>query len=312
MDLFRKDVYKGLESQPKTLPSKYFYDAVGDQLFREIMRLPEYYLPVAELEILKTNSGKIAEYLLAKKNAFEILELGAGDGSKTLVFLQQLDESGLDFFYRPLDISGNILKKNHQFISASLPDIAMEGIEGDFFSTLGKLDRIKANRLTLFMGSNIGNFKPKEAVDFLSFVAAQSITGDLFLIAFDLKKDPEVILNAYQDERGVTAKFNLNLLKRINHELGADFDLSSFQHYPSYNPITGVTKSFLISKKTQTVHFPDGRSFDFKAYEAIHTEVSCKYDEEKIKYIADAAGINKIDWWKDSKGYYSLVLFEKK
>ena len=311
MDLFRKDVYKGLESQPKTLPSKYFYDAVGDQLFRQIMRMPEYYLPAAELEILKTYSGEIADYLLTDKESFEILELGAGDGTKTLVFLQQLNDKGLDFFYRPLDISGHILEKNQQFISASLSGISMQAIEGDFFNTLDSLDRLKESRLTMFMGSNIGNFKPKEAVKFLRFISEHSKSGDLFLIAFDLKKDPEIIINAYHDSQGITAKFNLNLLQRINNELGGDFDIASFKHYASYNPITGLTKSFLISKKAQTVHFSDGESFNFKAYEAIHTEVSCKFDEEKIEYMAGAAGLTKLDWWKDSKGYYSLVLLKK-
>lgn len=311
MNRFREDVYKGLEGKSKRLSSRYFYDDTGDQLFQQIMQLSEYYLPAAELEILKNYSFEIAEYLLRQASDFEIVELGAGDGSKTVLFLNQLKKSGLNFLYRPLDISGHILQKNREFICSAIPDLQIIPLRGDFFETLKQLERTKQSRLTMFMGSNIGNFEGEKATNFLKFISKESEERDLFLIAFDLKKDPNVILNAYNDKTGVTAKFNLNLLRRINRELGADFDTSAFYHYSTYNPVSGVASSYLISKNSQTVSFPDGRSFNFFIHEPIHTEVSCKFSKKGVEKLAESASLKVQKWWTDSRNYYGIALMKK-
>lgn len=303
---FMKDVILGLSKPLKKLHSKYFYDEKGDKIFQEIMRSEEYYLPEAELEILKTQTANLVEGF--QHDFFDIVELGAGDGSKTIYFLEQLMALGKNFNYCPLDISPDILKTNVRLIQARLPNLKIKPVPGDYFQTFSKIDK-GMPKIILFMGSNIGNYENGAAVDFLKSVRANMYSGDRLLVGIDLKKNPKTILRAYNDYKGVTKRFNLNLLERINRELGGDFDLSFFDHYPIYDPITGATYSFLVSMKKQIAQIGN-HSFDFKEGEVIQTEVSQKYDLNQIEELGFLSEFSNVKHFLDKKGYFSVSVFE--
>lgn len=313
LSTFALDVDKGLSSDPKYLPSKYFYDEVGDQLFQTIMGLGEYYLTRSEFEIFDTQKEDILKHFLGTDQNFNLIELGAGDGTKTKILLRYFVESGLDFRYSPIDISGHVLEVLTEDLEAEIPELNVNPIEGDYFDALAKLNQSHDQKeVVLFLGSNIGNFANGAAHKFLLKLSDNLSKGDLLLIGFDLMKDPNVILNAYNDQMGVTREFNLNLLKRMNGELGADFDAASFQHFPTYNPITGETRSHLISNKKQTVYVEVlDKHFQFDAWEAIHTEVSQKYSPKMIEDFAQRSGFKIVKNFLDQNGYFVDSLWVK-
>lgn len=307
---FLKDVLEGLTSIPKSLPSRYFYDAKGDELFQQIMALEEYYLPSKEREILQHLTSK-ANYLLTKNIPYEIIELGAGDGTKTVHLLKALSVQGFSFVYRPLDISPDILKQNKGNIEKEIPSLQIDLVSGNYFEEFPKLKPLADHKLVLFLGSNIGNFSFQKAKEFVQFITQDFTSNDKLMISFDMVKSPEKILAAYNDKRGVTAAFNLNLLHRINKELGANFDITKFKHFPTYNPSNGETRSYLVSLTKQEVDFPDGTRISFEAYEAIHTEISKKYFESEIETIAKSAQLKIENLFWDSQHEYTLALFVK-
>lgn len=306
---FEKEVKNGLSNKPKTLPTKYFYDAKGSELFQEIMDLEEYYLPACEREIIKNSSNQLAANISSLCNEIDIIGLGAGDGTKTVELLKAFMPLFQYIDYYPLDISADILKVNKENMQVEIPDLKVKPVAGNYFKSLPKLAYSDKKRLILFMGANIGNYPPKKAIEFVRFLKENSRTNDLLLIAFDLKKDPEKILAAYNDEKGVTAKFNMNLLARINNELNGNFDLNQFKHFPTYDPVSGVCKSHLVSLEAQTVSIGDD-TYSFKSFEAIQTEVSIKYDLSEIEKLAEETGIKLIKHFPDSKNYYTLALFQ--
>ena len=310
MTEFKKAIINGLSSQPKTLPSRYFYDEKGDRLFQEIMHLKEYYLPGKEREIL-SNLTQHLEGLIDKNHLYEIIELGAGDGSKTVKLLKAFHDAKHSIIYRPLDISPNVLEQNKAIVLQQAPQLPIHAVSGNYFIEYPKLESLAENKLVLFLGSNIGNFTFEKAKEFVSFISENFTKDDKLLISFDMVKDPRKILAAYDDSKGVTAKFNLNLLDRINRELGANFNSAQFSHYPTYNPLTGETKSYIISKVSQEVQLSDGISFQFKANEAIHTEISKKYFEHEIEEIAANADLQIGEYFWDQEKEYTLVLFQK-
>lgn len=301
-DNFLADIVAGLTKSPKTLPSMYFYNKEGSKLFQTIMQLPEYYLTKSEYEILDTQSEAIYNDFNPQKN-FEIVEFGAGDGSKTKLLLQEFLLHRKDFIYSPIDISKSALKGLAKSYAELIPMLNMNPINNDYFSALDDLKSNNSTKLVLFMGSNIGNFKDNNEVEFLKTMRANIAIGDYALIGFDLKKDPHIILDAYNDKSGVTREFNLNLLRRINSELNADFDIPSYSHYPSYNPITGEATSYLISMKDQQVRISD-KVFDFKYGEPIYTEISKKYSDEDIAELAARSGFEIINNYYDCKRYF--------
>lgn len=311
MTNFKQDVLAGLGLSLKKLSSKYFYDEAGDRLFQQIMHLEEYYLPRCEREIIQQHSTHIAALLNAGTGGqIDVVELGAGDGTKTVAFLAQLQAAGLCPTYIPLDISPNILAVNEQHVRAQVPGIAVMPLAGDYFQTYATLAERPGRKAVLFLGSNIGNFARQGAVDFLRHIREGLRPGDTLLVAFDLKKNPRTILRAYDDREGITRQFNLNLLSRINRELGADFDVAAFDHYPLYEPVSGTTYSYLVSLRQQDVRFPSGECFSFEQHELIHTEISKKYDLPEIEDLATAAGIQPRQHFTDAAGYYALSLFE--
>lgn len=301
---FAADVRQGLSQQPKRLPSKYFYDAEGSQLFQAIMNMPEYYLTDCEFEIFETQQAAILEAIGWQQ--FQVLELGAGDGAKTKVLLRHFLESGRDFHYRPIDISGSVLAGLAASLREELPQLKVSPLRGDYFQVLHELrGQAGAPKLVLFLGANIGNYNPAEAQQFLQAISAELEPGDLLLTGFDLKKDPAVILDAYNDPAGITAAFNLNLLARINRELGGAFELTHFRHWQTYLPTTGETRSFIISLREQEVPIRAlGRSFRFEAWEAIGVELSLKYGIAEVEALASSAGYEIARHFFDHRQYF--------
>jgi dimethylhistidine N-methyltransferase len=310
---FKNDVEKGLETTPKTLPSKYFYDKKGDALFVEIMNLPEYYLSRCELDIFKNKTQDLIDKLqLNPNNYFELIELGAGDGMKTKELLRIIDAQNFKFDYFPIDISINSLKLLKQNLNKELPNVSVQTQQGDYFEVLASLKESKLPKIVLFLGSNIGNMSDEMAAMFIHNLSATLQAGDKLLLGVDLIKPKELVLPAYDDHEGITAKFNLNLLKRINEELGGNFDLNHFKHQAEYNEEEGIAKSFILSTIQQKVTIKAmEKTFEFAAAEKINTEVSRKYNDALIaKIIAntDFTISNKI---MDSKNYFADYVLER-
>ena len=301
---FARDVLKGLNAFPKHISSKYFYDERGDKLFQDIMHMPEYYLTDCEFEIL--DHHKVSMLEIIGEEHFDLIELGAGDGLKTKILLEYFIEKKADFTYCPVDISGNVLQELEADVKSKWPTLDLKLMQGDYFDMLGKLHyRHHARKVILFLGSNIGNLTPEQAEDFIRRVQENMDSGDLLITGFDLKKDPEVILNAYSDPAGITAAFNLNLLRRMNEELGANFNLDHFKHWETYNPISGATKSYIISKVDQEVEIKSlHRTFSFQAWEAIDVELSQKFSVEEIEDLARATGFRVIKHFTDRRRYF--------
>lgn len=301
---FAKDILAGLTAKPKRLSSKYFYDTAGDKLFQDIMRMPEYYLTDCEYEILETYRAQLLE--LIGTEPFNLIELGAGDGLKTKVLLQHFLEAETDFTYLPVDISQNALDKLQQDLHNRWPQLSVQGLQGDYFEVLKALSlKNEVRKVVLFLGSNIGNFEPLQALRFLQELKNSLSTGDLLLIGADLKKDPSVILNAYNDPAGITAAFNLNLLRRINRELHANFDLPQFKHWETYDPQSGATRSYLVSKQAQEVQLKAlQETIHFEAWEAISVELSQKYSLSEVEKLAAEAGFQVVQHFFDKQHYF--------
>ena len=299
---FASDVLEGLSSSPKHLSSRYFYDDEGSRLFREIMKLREYYLTRAEMRVFTEQKAAICEAFTTRymegtadrdvRVPIDLIELGAGDGTKTAVLVEQLIANGVDFTYRPIDISQDANDALAARFREKFPELRIDPLTGDYFKVLGTLKSETGRRKVLmFLGSNIGNFLRDQAVKFFRELRAVMNDDDRLFVGFDMQKDPRMILAAYDDAQGVTSAFNLNLLRRINRELGADFDLEKFSHYAQYHPIECAARSYLISREKQTVTVDAlKRSFEFEQWEPIFMEISQKYTHAMIDELAGDGG----------------------
>lgn len=310
---FKSDVLKGLSSSPKYLDSKYFYDAVGDKLFQQIMRCPEYYPTKCEFEILSTQTKNIVEdfFKFAGKE-FDVIELGAGDAIKSTFLLEELVNNDFAFEYFPIDISENVIDLLSKKLPERIPRLSLTGLNGDYFDMLKKANKFSdRKKIVIFLGANIGNMLPNQAVKFCVQLRENMNPGDLLFIGFDLKKNPQIILDAYNDKQGFTRDFNLNLLTRINNELDADFDLNKFQHYPTYDPEYGSCKSYIVSKCKQSVSIKGdiNQRFDFEEGEFIRMEISQKYDMEQIENMAASSNFKPLKQYVDSKNWFMDALW---
>jgi len=312
IDKFASDVLAGLTSEPKSLSSRYFYDDEGSRLFMEIMKLPEYYLTRSELEIFTEQTADIYKAFSDGAELFDLIELGAGDGTKTAVLIQYFLEQAARFKYSAIDISLEACEELSAKFRSEFPELDLETLHGDYFQILGSLSAAKdRHKILLFLGSNIGNFKREDAVSFFKSLRRVMNTSDKLFIGFDLQKDPRDIVRAYDDATGVTAAFNLNLLTRINRELGGHFDIAKFSHYAVYRPIECAARSFLISRETQSVRIDAfDRSFDFDAWEAIFMEISQKYDMKMIAELAEESGFAIERTFYDTKRFYCDSLWK--
>jgi L-histidine Nalpha-methyltransferase len=298
---FAEDVRAGLTAPRKALPPKHFYDELGSRLFEAITALPEYYLTRAEAEILRTHSGEIADVL---GGPVRVVELGSGDGQKTRLLLEAFLELQGALEYLPIDISGSAVEASSRSLLLSYPGLRVKGYVGEYHQALQVMaaEAPPGERtLALFLGSTIGNLDPAERLSLLRDVRVLLRPGDAFLLGVDLKKPEDVLIPAYDDPLGVTAAFNLNLLVRINRELGGGFDLAAFRHRALYNQGEGRIEMHLESRRQQTVPIRTlGIEVPFAAGETIHTESSYKFDLGQVAELASGAGFRLARTWTDS------------
>jgi uncharacterized SAM-dependent methyltransferase len=226
--------------------------------------------------------------------------------------LKYFSGEGILYDYNPIDISSNVLKILEEFLYKEIPNLTVNTLQGDYFEQLGSIAQYDDCRnVVMFLGSNIGNFSSKNAVQFLSKLRSNLRLGDLLMIGFDLKKAPEIILNAYGDAEGITEKFNLNLLERINHELDGEFDLSKFKHYPTYDPMSGECRSYLLSNSDHDVYIGAyDKQFHFDQWEPVFTEISKKYDIIEIEKLAGRCGFTRKSSYVDDNNYFVDVIWE--
>jgi dimethylhistidine N-methyltransferase len=303
---FMADVVAGLSGNPKRLLPKYFYDQAGSQLFEEITRLPEYYLTRAELRILRENAPAIAT-LIPRDSA--LVELGAGSATKAKILLEAAPQISA---YVPVDISAEFLGSEAAKLERDIPRVAVYPVATDFTKPF-ELPAAPRRRpcVGFFPGSTIGNFEPHEASELLRLAGGILGHDALFIVGADLAKDAGTLHAAYNDAAGVTAKFNLNLLVRINRELGADFDLAAFEHHACYNRERGRIEVYLASRKRQKVHVA-GKTFDFRAGETIHTENSYKFTVKSFSALARGAGWAPIAVYTDADENFAVYVLKQK
>lgn len=304
---FAQDVAAGLGGARKRLPSKYFYDAVGSALFEAITVLPEYYLTRAETEILRESGWEIVRSL---GTPVEFLELGSGSAVKTRLLIEEALRAQGRLRYRPIDISPEALRASALALVQDYPALSITAYAADYFAILGSDDLCFQQRvLAMFMGSNIGNYEPREAAALLALLGRSLRADDGLLIGADLKKDAATLELAYNDPAGVTAAFDKNVLARINRELGGTFDLDDFEHVAVYDARRGAVDSFLEAQRAHEVEIRGlGLRVPFRDGERIHTESSYKFSVEDVASIGRAAGFELARTWYDANALFSVNL----
>jgi dimethylhistidine N-methyltransferase len=299
-DSFADHVISGLTDSPKWLSAKYFYDAAGSALFEEITRLPEYYPTRTELTILETHAAAMSAYIPL---AAALVEFGTGSTRKARMLIEAAPQIAA---YVPVDISGEFLAQEAAEMRRSVWNIAILPVVADFTRDFDLPPQIRARpRVGFFPGSTIGNFEPEDATEFLRQAGRIMGAGATMIVGVDRIKDEAVLNPAYDDAAGVTAKFNLNILTRMNRELGGNFDLSAFRHRAFYNVAAHRIEMHLVSLTAQTVTVA-GRSFTFAEGETIHTENSYKYTAESFRALATGAGWRPVATWTDEDEYFSV------
>ena len=302
-----EDVFHGFTAYSKHLPSKYFYDARGSELFEEITELPEYYLTSAELEIL----GSHADEVVAAVAPDELVELGSGSSRKTVLLLDALRRSRSGHRYVPMDISEEALRSAASGLTSRYPWLEVEGVIGDYVADLPKLRR-NGRRLIAFLGSTIGNYVPTLRYSLLRSVSEALEPGDAFILGVDLVKDEQTMVTAYDDPKGVSAEFNKNILDVINRDLGGDIPVDFFDHLSEFNAHSGCMEQSLVAREKVVANI---RALDLAVTvmpgERLHTEVSCKFTESQITEEFEDAGMELVRWLTDANGFYALAVATK-
>lgn len=301
------DVRKGLAAQPKRFLPKYFYDELGSQLFEAICLLPEYYLTRAENEIFQRYASEI---VAAVDGQITLVEMGSGSASKTRLIIETILQRQSQLVFMPVDISRSAIESSSRILLQSYPRLTIDAYAADYFTGLAELGKKPRKRtLALFLGSNISNFDIEEALRFLRAMRSVLNKGDALLLGADLKKDPAILEAAYNDALGVTSAFNLNVLARINRELGGTFDLNKFKHIAFYNEAMGRIEIYIESLFNQTVRIEKLElEVEFAMGELIHTENSYKYDLDGIAHLATETGFACSRTWVDSQERFSSNL----
>lgn len=311
---FARDIEQGLLKKNKEIKSKYFYDNIGSALFEQITFQPEYYLAATEMAILKEYSRQITSEFNLKEAS--ILELGSGSSTKTRILLGHLPASYRQYYYFPIDVSQKILRETIDSLTFDFPNLRVFGIASEYIKGVKKAEElifselnIPSRKALLFLGSSIGNFEPSECRCFLRNITESLQSDDILIIGFDLQKNKEILESAYNDKAQVTSKFNLNLLSRINRQLGGEFELEKFKHLAFYNEKDSRIEMSLTSTENQDVSIKKiGRTFSFAATEKIHTENSYKYSLEQIENIAGDAGLSVKKSFFDTKKWFNLTV----
>lgn len=306
----RKDILLGLSQSDKQIQSKYYYDDVGSELFNQITRHPDYYLTGCELEILHSYKEEIASLL--SQDAFNLVDLGPGEGIKTGLLIEQFIKEDCAFTYVPIDISKKFLDHMTDRIHNQFQDIETIALNSDYLIGMEWLMHNSSKRnFVLFLGSSIGNFDLESTSCFLDTLRTLLRPGDLVLIGFDLRKDITILMRAYNDSDGLTREFNLNLLKRINHDLHGHFNVDAFYHYGAYNVHTGAMESYLLSLDEQNVEIDDlNKTFTFRKFEPIHVETSHKYLHSQVEKLATDARFKIVKNYTDHRGYFINSLWQ--
>lgn len=304
---FAEDVARGLQDRPRKLSCKYFYDREGSELFERICALEEYYLTRAERQILEDHAAVIVASLPERA---AIVELGSGSSAKTRLLLEAALDRGGRLSYVPVDVSRSMLVETARALIAEYERLDVTAIAAEYEAGLAELNQLRLEpKLVLWLGSNIGNFDRPSAARFLARLRDTLGPEDRLLVGVDLRKDPEVLVRAYDDASGVTAEFNKNILRRINRELGADFDLAAFAHRAVYDERAGRIEMYLVSLVEQRVRIPAlGRDVVFGAGEPIHTEDSHKYSREELDELAESSGLVVQRVWLDREARFAEVL----
>lgn len=313
IEQFKLDVEQGLSHKPKTLPSKYFYDATGAALFVKIMNMPEYYPTKAEFEIFKHHSSEMIDSMeLEPDSFFELIELGAGDGTKTKELLRVLLDRKFDFEYLPIDISSSALNDLEFNLRGEFPALKVRKKHGDYFNVLETLKENHLPKVILFLGSNIGNLSDELSAEFVYHIGSNLKPGDKLILGLDLIKSEELVIPAYDDPQGITRDFNLNLLSRINNELGGSFDLSTFEHLAEYTSDEGIARSFLMSRIDQEITIDSiGKTFKFEKGERMQTEISRKYNDDILHKILNRTDFEIINKLTDKRGYFADYILHR-
>ncbi len=303
-------IAEGFKSTPKSIPALFFYDTAGSQLFEQICKLPEYYPTRTEHKILTDNARNIISTITGE---VELVELGSGSASKTRVLIDAILVNQTHLHYIPTDISTDFLLESSIALKNEYEPLLITVIAAEHNDALRLLPKGGSqSRLFLFLGSNIGNFKPEAAINFIGQICRRMRENDHLLIGFDLVKDRQVLFDAYNDKAGVTAEFNKNLLLRINRELDGDFDLNLFDHYAPFVEEHSRIEMRLISRCAQGVYVERlGQRFHFEVGEYIHTENSYKYTLESFGSLCEAAGLKMGEHYLDERGWFAIGLFRK-
>ena len=301
-------VADGFQKTPKSIPALFFYDTPGSQLFEQICKLPEYYPTRTEYKILTDNARDIIKTLTGE---VELVELGSGSSAKTRVLINAILANQPHLHYIPTDISTDFLLESSIVLKNEYEPLSITAIAAEHSDALRLLPESgNQSRLFLFLGSNIGNFEPEAAIDFIGRIRCQMCEADRLLIGFDLVKDRQVLFDAYNDKAGVTAEFNKNLLVRTNRELGGDFKLDLFDHYAPFVEEHSRIEMRLISRCDQLVNVESlGRRFNFAEGEYIHTENSYKYTLKGFGSLCEAAGMKMQEYWLDERKWFAVGLF---
>ncbi|MCO1577467.1 L-histidine N(alpha)-methyltransferase [Crossiella sp. SN42] len=300
----RADVLSGLTANPKTLPPKWFYDERGSELFEQITELPEYYPTGAEREVL----AAVADEIAATTGAETMVELGSGSSAKTRLLLDALRANGSLRRFIPLDVSAAALVQSTQALAEDYPGLEIRGVVGDFTRHLERLP-VGGRRLVAFLGGTIGNLLPAERAEFFASVRATLKPGEWLLLGTDLVKDPDTLVRAYDDGQGVTAEFNRNVLRVLNRELAADFEVEAFEHVAVWDEDWEWIEMRLRATKAMSVRVEElGLEVKFDAGEELRTEVSAKFRQSGVRRELAATGFDLRKWWTDPAGRFGVSL----
>ncbi|MBE9199805.1 MULTISPECIES: L-histidine N(alpha)-methyltransferase [unclassified Nodularia (in: cyanobacteria)] len=303
------DIIQGLTQTPKTLPTHYFYDDRGSELFEQICELPEYYLTRTETAILQKYAGEIARIT----GPCELVELGSGSSTKTRIILDAYQQLGYPMLYVPIDVSAGILESSARQLLADYPSLQVHALAGTYELALAKiLPSELPSRLIGFIGSTLGNLTPEESDIFLSQIKNALEVGEYFLLGIDLQKPKHILEPAYDDSEGVTAAFNLNILEHLNQRFEGNFDTMQFEHWSFYNETENQIESYLRSLRSQSVELRAlNLTVNFALGETIHTEISRKFDLKIMQQQLTALGLVPLNVWTDPDQWFGLLLCQR-
>ena len=301
----REALRQALEERPRRIPSRFFYDDRGSELFEQITQLPEYYPTRTEAKILRA----VADDIAARSRAGELVELGSGAATKTRILLDAMERTGLLKLYVPMDISEPPVRQSARILAERYPSLEVHGLVGDFLLHLDRIPDGGVRRLVVFLGGTIGNFPPDEAAEFLRTVHDAMSPGDFFLLGTDLVKDVARLEAAYDDAAGVTAEFNKNILRVVNRLADGDFDPSRFRHRAFFDREARWIEMRLVSREAQRVELSGlDLAFELDEGEEILTEISAKYDRERARKLLSDAGFEPVEWYTDAEDLFALSL----